>query len=48
METGPAEVRDVFPELSEDVLYHLTEKTAFGSGMTADLLLHTNFVLFPY
>ena len=44
----PGGVRGVFPELSEDLFYHLTEKIASGSGVTADLLLNTNFGLFPY
>jgi len=41
-------VKHVFPELSEDLLYHLAEKTASGSGVTAHLLLSTSFGLFPY
>lgn len=48
VEIRPGEVKDVFPELGEDLLYQFTEKTASGLGVTADVLLNTSCSLFPY
>lgn len=44
----PGEVGDGFPELSEDLFYHLTDKNASGLGEASDFLLITSFGLFLY
>lgn len=43
----PGEVRGDFPELREDLFYHLTDKNASGLEGAADFLLITSFWFIP-